>query len=105
MSIKELKDLISGQAFNLNKARTRGFMVNQETEKMRNLLVNNLDEILAALDTAIDAEERIARLVVEVESADAELAEKDDEIKALKGAADKPVGKRRKLSVIEDDVK
>lgn len=104
MTVKELKQTIEEQAFTLKKAKTRGFMVNQETEKMRNILVNNLDDILAALDVAIDAEERIARLVVEVESADAELAEKDDEIKALKEAADKPVGKRRKLPVVEDGV-
>lgn len=104
MTVKELKQTIEEQAFALKKAKTRGFMVNQETEKMRNILVNNLDDILAALDVAIDAEERIARLVVEVESADAELAEKDDEIKALKEAADKPVGKRRKLPVVEDGV-
>ena len=104
MTIKELKQTLDDQAFALKKAKTRGFMVNQETEKMRNILVNNLDDILAALDVAIDAEERIARLVVEVESADAELAEKDDEIKVLKEAADKPVGKRRKLPVVEDGV-
>ena len=104
MTVKELKQTIEEQAFALKKAKTRGFMVNQETEKMRNILVNNLDDILAALGVAIDAEELIARLVVEVESADAELAEKDDEIKALKEAADKPVGKRRKLPVVEDGV-
>lgn len=104
MTIKELKETLSAQAFALKKAKTRGFMVNQETEKMRHLLVNNLDDIMSALDVAIEAEEKIARLVVEVESADAELAEKDDEIKALKEAADKPVGKRRKLPVVEDGV-
>ena len=104
MTIKELKQTLDDQAFALKKAKTRGFMVNQETEKMRNILVNNLDDILAALNVAIDAEERIARLVVEVESADAELVEKDDEIKALKEAVDKPVGKRRKLPVVEDGV-
>ena len=47
MTIKELKQAIDDQAFALKKAKTRGFMVNQETEKMRNLLVNNLDDILA----------------------------------------------------------
>ena len=105
MTIKELKQAINEQAFTLKKAKTRGFMVNQETEKMRNLLVNSLDDILAALDVAIGAEEKIARLVVEVESADAELKEKDDEIADLKEAADRPVGKRRKIPVIEDSVK
>ena len=105
MTIKELKQAIDDQAFALKKAKTRGFMVNQETEKMRNLLVNSLDDILAALDVAIGAEDKIARLVVEVESADAELKEKDDEIAELKETADRPVGKRRKIPVIEDSVK
>ncbi|MBO5987248.1 MAG: hypothetical protein J6Q02_10720 [Lachnospiraceae bacterium] len=104
MTIKELKQTLDDQAFAMKKAKTRGFMVNQETEKMRNILVNNLDDILAALDVAIKAEEKIARLVIEIENADAELAEKDDEIKALKEAVDKPVGKRRKLPVVEDGV-
>lgn len=95
MTIKELKQAIDEQAFALKKAKTRGFMVNQETEKMRNVLVNHLDDILGALDVAIDAEEKIARLIVEVESADAELAEKDDEIAELKAAAGKkPAGKK-----------
>ena len=84
MTIKELKETLSAQAFALKKAKTRGFMVNQETERMRNLLVNHIDDILSALDVAIKAEEQIQRLMVEVESADAELAEKDDEIAALK---------------------
>lgn len=94
MTIKELKQTLDDQAFAMKKAKTRGFMVNQETEKMRNILVNNLDNILDALNVAIDAEERIARLVVEVESADAELIEKDDEIAALKAKLEKkPNGK------------
>lgn len=110
MTVKELKQTIEEQAFALKKAKTRGFMVNQETEKMRNILVNNLDDILAALDVAIDAEERIARLVVEVESADAELVEKDDEIAALKAKLEKKpngknvAGKRAELPLIDEHV-
>ena len=110
MTIKELKRTLDDQAFAMKKAKTRGFMVNQETEKMRNILVNNLDDILAALDVAIDAEERIARLVVEIESADAELAEKDDEIAALKAKLEKKpngknvAGKRAELPMINEHV-
>ena len=110
MTIKELKRTLDDQAFAMKKAKTRGFMVNQETEKMRNILVNNLDDILAALDVAIDAEERIARLVVEIESADAELAEKDDEIAARKAKLEKKpngknvAGKRAELPMINEHV-
>lgn len=110
MTINELKQKLDDQAFAMEKAKTRGFMVNQETEKMRNILVNNLDDILAALDVAIDAEERIARLVVEIESADAELAEKDDEIAALKAKLEKKpngkkvAGKRAELPLIDEHV-
>lgn len=110
MTINELKQKLDDQAFAMEKAKTRGFMVNQETEKMRNILVNNLDDILVALDVAIDAEERISRLVVEIESADAELAEKDDEIAALKAKLEKKpngknvAGKRAELPLIDEHV-
>lgn len=112
MTIKELKQTLDDQAFALKKAKTRGFMVNQETEKMRNILVNNLDDILAALDVAIDADERISRLVVEIESADAELIEKDDEISSLKeelakkpSSGKKAAGKQSEVSARDDYVK
>lgn len=95
MNLKELRERIAGQAFTLQKAKTRGFMVNQETERMRNTLMNSVDEIIEALEYAEKAEERITRLTIEVESADAELQEKDDEIAALKK---KPAGKRAKAS-------
>lgn len=84
MNIKELRTRIEEQMFALNKAKTRGMMVNQETEKMRNVLVNSVDEIVEALAYAEQADEKIARLAAEVESADLELQEKDDQIAALK---------------------
>lgn len=95
MNIKELRDKLSEQAFNLEKAKSRGMMVNQETERMRNLLVNNLDGIMEALDYAVGAEEKIERLTVEVESADAELLDKDDEIAELKAKLEKPAKKAK----------
>jgi len=86
VDIRELKDRITSQAFTLKKAKTRGMMVTQETDRMRNILMNSLDEIVEALEYAVNAEERMQRLVVEVESADEELAEKDKEIAELKAA-------------------
>ena len=65
---------------------------------------------ISAFNVAIDAEERIARLVVEVESADAELIEKDDEIAALKAKLEKKpngknvAGKRAELKLIDEHV-
>ena len=96
MNITELKTRISDQAFALNKAKSRGMMVNQETERMRNVLMNSVDEIIEALEYAEKADLRIARLSVEIESADADLAEKDDIIAELK----KP--KAKKSSVKQD---
>lgn len=84
MNVKELKAKLEEQAFALKKAQSVGMMVNQETDRMRNLLVNNTDEIMEALAFAVEAEEKIERLTVEVASADEELDEKDDEIKQLR---------------------
>lgn len=84
MTVAELKSLITDQQFKLKKARTRGMMVAQETERMSNLLVNYMDDIISALDLAINAEKKIELLTVEIDSSDAELREKDDEIRSLK---------------------
>ena len=84
MNVKEVKSKLEEQAFRLKKAQTTGMMVNQETDRMRNLLVNNMDEIMEALAYAVDAEEKLERLTVEITSADEELDEKDDEIKQLR---------------------
>ena len=55
VDIKELKDRITSQAFTLKKAKTRGMMVTQETDRMRNILMNSLDEIVEALEYAVNA--------------------------------------------------
>lgn len=107
MTVKELKQKIEEQAFTLNRAKTRGMMVSQETERMRNLLMNNLDGIIDALTFGADAEQRIERLTVEIESADAELQEKDDEIAELKQALEqsekKPVKRKSAKADVEQD--
>ena len=95
MNIQELHDRIAGQAFTMNKAKTRGFMVAQETDRMRNVLMNSLDEIIEALDYAAKADVRVERMAAEVDAADRELAEKDEEIAELK----KSKGKGKKTNV------
>ena len=105
MQITELRDKIAAQAFTMRKAQSRGTMVSQETERMKNILMNNLDEIIEALNVAADAEEKIARLTVEIMSADEELQEKDDEIKELKAAAEKKGPAAKKPAETKADVK
>ena len=106
MSIAELKSKITEQQFRLKGAQSRGMMVAQETERMRNLLVNNLDDIVVALSKAVDAEKQIEVLNVEIESADAELQEKDEEIRALKEELESmPAnkrGKRKEMAVLDE---
>lgn len=88
----ELKAKLADQLFRLEKAKSTGFMVNQETDRMRNILMNNAKEIVEALEIAEDAEERIMILEAEIEDADEELSKLDDEIKQLKLAADETNG-------------
>ena len=87
IDIKELRKKIEEQAFRYRNAMSNGMMVAQETERMKNILINNLGEIIDALKMAEGAEEQIKTLEAEVDSADAELKELDDEIKKLRNAA------------------
>ena len=50
MTVTELRDKIAAQAFALEKAKKRGMMVSQETERMKNVLMNNMDAIIDALN-------------------------------------------------------
>ena len=98
--IKELKSKIAEQAFRLQGAKANGFMINQETERMKNILMNNLDDIVEALKFADEAQDKIDILTADLNDADQELEEKDDEIAALKAAAaPKPKGKAKKTDV------
>ena len=104
MDIKELKSKIAEQAFRLQGAKANGFMINQETERMKNILMNNLDDIVEALKFADEAQAKTDREFVE------ELEEKDDEIAALKAKLEKKpngknvAGKRAELPLIDEHV-
>lgn len=104
MDIQALYEKIRDLSYNLRRGLGNTMNHTPFIEQTKNVLYNNLGAIEEALKFAADADKQIKVLTVEVESADAELKEKDDEIKALKEAADKPVGKRRKLPVVEDGV-
>lgn len=75
MEIKELREKLSEQAFKLKKARANGTTVMQETERMKNLLVNNCDAIVEALTRVEKLEQEIAVLNMELDDAERELDE------------------------------
>ena len=104
IDIKELRKKIEEQAFRYRNAISNGMMVAQETERMKNILLNNLGEIIDALKMAEGAEEQIKTLEAEVDSADAELKELDDEIKKLRNAAAPKAAAKDKMKAREADV-
>jgi len=93
MEIKELREKLEEQAFRLNKAKANGTMVNQETERMKNLLVNNCDTIVEILRKAEKMAEEIAVLNLELDDAERELDEAKKEQEAA--AAKKTTAKKK----------
>lgn len=89
MDIKELREKLSEQAFKLKKARANGTMVMQETERMKNLLVNNCDAIVEALMRVEKLEQEIAVLNMELDDAERELDEAKKNASAKKTTAKK----------------
>ena len=71
----------------MRSAKVSGFMVDRETEKLKNIIMNNLQDIIGALKMLAEYSERVKELEADLESADAELRELDDEIKKLRNAA------------------
>ena len=89
MEIKELTGKLKEQAFKLKKAQSTGTMVMQETERMKNLFVNNCDEIIAALERAEKLEKEVAVLNMELDDAERELDEAKKSTSAKKTTAKK----------------
>lgn len=96
MEVKELVQKLEEQAFKLNIAKSNGNMVPQETERMKNVLMNNCDEIVAQLKRIAKMEENIMMLEQEIDDADAELKEKDQQIEELLAAGEPEGGKAAK---------
>lgn len=89
METKELIEKLNEQEFKLKKARANGVMVMQETERMKNLLVNNCDAIIDVLTRAEKLEQEVAVLNMELDDAERELDE------AKKGAEVKKTAKNK----------
>lgn len=83
--MKELYEKIRDAAFNCRKAISNGIMTNQNVERMKNILYNNLDGIEEALKFAAEAEGKIKVLEVELADAESELDEKTKELRAMGG--------------------
>lgn len=84
---QEILVKIADQRIKMKVAAVSGFHVDLENERMKNLLLNNLDDIVEVLTAAAVSEKRIGELEADLQSADEELKELDDEIKKLRSAA------------------
>ena len=100
IDITELRKKIEDQMFRWNSAKSNGTMVNQETERMKNILINNVSEIVIALQACENSAQQIMELEAEVASTDAELKEQDEELKKLR----KQTGKGKPMAKGEPDV-
>lgn len=87
IDVKELLGKIEEQAFRCRHAESNGIRVDHERERLKNVLFNNVNDVIEALKIALSADTQIRMLEASVESADAELKELDDEIKRLRSAA------------------
>lgn len=106
INIQELLRKIEDQEYVVRSAKVSGFMVDRETEKLKNIIMNNLPDIIGALKMLAEYSERVKELEADLSSADAELKELDDEIKKLRdAAASKPAAKgKTKAKAVPVDV-
>ena len=100
IDVTELRKKIEDQLFRWNNAKSNGTMVNQETERMKNILLNNVGDIVVALRACENSAQQIAELEAEIDSADAELKVQDEELKKLR----KQNGKGKPAAKGEPDV-
>lgn len=104
MDYVKLYEAVRDEAFAYRRAVGNVAFPAPYMERMKNTLFNHLDEIEAALKFASEAQKQIDVLTVEIESADAELKAKDDEIKSLKAPQGKSRGNRAKIAVVDEFV-
>lgn len=97
--MKELYEKIRDAAFEFRKAVSNGIMVNRHTDRIKNILYNNLDEIEKALAFAAKAEEDVRVMELELRDAERELDEKNRELSELKAGGGK---NRRKSAVLNE---
>ncbi len=84
MEIKQLIQEVGDQAFRLKNAKETGIMVRDEQERMKNVLLNNVDAIMEALSVAAEADEQIKILNLQLDDAEQDLKDAEAELKKLK---------------------
>lgn len=86
--MKNVRESIEAQEKNYNRAVLLKHGIAQEKDRLANIIVNHLGDILEAMRLAENAKEEIATLNRELDDADAELKELDEEIKKLRAEAE-----------------
>lgn len=94
MDIKGLYEKLRDAQFNMNKAISNTMNHGPHYEQMKNILLNNLDGIVEALKYAVDAEQKIQILEIELNDAEAEI----DEL-----TANKTTAKNKKKATAENN--
>ena len=96
LNLKEMRQKIEEQYFRYQRAVTAKMGTNQEKERLKTVLFNNVNNIVLAIKMAEDSAKEIEVLGAHLDAADEELKELDEELKALKGKAPAKTGKKTK---------
>lgn len=106
MTFKELKEKLEEAKFKLDKATTLRVKVPQAREALRNVLENNLADIIAAVESAANAQKKIEAIEAALDASDAELdtVEKENaELKAHIAELEEGAPKKKKAVKPEPD--
>ena len=102
MDIKTIITEIENQKMKIRKARATGVNLNNERERMKNILLTHTDEILEALAMADESEEKIKILNLQLDDSERDLSEVEKELKELKAKTASVPEKQRKAKVVTD---
>lgn len=102
MDIKKIITEIENQQMKIRKAKATGVNLNNERERMKNILFAHTDEILEALAMADESEEKIKILNLQLDDSERDLSEVEKELKELKAKAAETPEKQRKAKVVTD---
>ena len=102
MDIKTIITEIENQKMKIRKARATGVNLNNERERMKNILLTHTDEILEALAMADESEEKIKILNLQLDDSERDLSEVEKELKELKAKVAVTPEKQRKAKVVTD---